>query len=260
MASCSESGRVLPWMCALACRVSRAEGPEPAREKTENSTAVLRGRYTMKTQQAMAEQARADIAGLALVRKQKERVEDVGMGRAVREATTGRVVAVLPTVWATAQVEASEREMAGVNETSERHTQTRVRPRPELAFYRKYTEAMLRRYGQMCMQAGRVPSLMGQTMFRGKVTHYRVRNFEDVVIFRLDVERCLAKLEEGERQLIRRIALQEYTQGEAAALLRMSLRGCVRKYGEALDRLTEIFLKMRLLEPLQGVSSSEGFE
>lgn len=187
-------------------------------------------------------------------------MKDVVRGGEVREATTGQVVAVLPMVWATAAVEASEWERHAATCLSGHNSATRVRPRPELAFYRKYTEAMLRRYVQMSMQTGRVPSLMGQTMFRGKVTHYKVRNFEDVVIFRLDVERCLAKLEESERQLIRRIALQEYTQGEAAALLGMSLRGCVQKYREALDRLTGIFLEMRLLEPMEGVSSSDDLD
>ena len=206
------------------------------------------------------QQTRGNTTGLALVRKQREKVRDVVRGGEVREATTGQIIAVLPVVWATVAVEASERERNAAVSLSERSSAARVRPRPELAFYRKYTEAMLRRYVQMCMQAGRVPSLMGQTMFRGKVTHYKVRNFEDVVIFRLDVERCLAKLEEGERQLIRRIALQEYTQGEAAALLGMSLRGCVQKYGEALDRLTGIFLKVRLLEPMEGVSSSDDLD
>lgn len=251
MAPRSDPGRLLPWVCALAGGVSRTEGPEPAREKAEDRTAELRWGSTMKTQ------TQGRIEGLALVRKQGETMKHLVLEREVREATTGRVVAVLPTVWATAQAEVSEWRAGAEDATPKRGVSPRVRPRPELAFYRKYTEAMLRRYVQMCMQAGRVPSLMGQTMFRGKVTHYRVRNFEDVVIFRLDVERCLAKLDESERRLIQRIGLQEYTQGEAAALLRMSLRGCVQKYGEALDRLTGIFLEMRLLEPIEGVSSGE---
>ena len=34
-------------------------------------------------------------------------------------------------------------------------------PEPQLAFYRKYTEAMLRRYLTMSMEAGRVPSRAG---------------------------------------------------------------------------------------------------
>ena len=57
---------------------------------------------------------------------------------------------------------------------------------PQMAFYRKYTEAMLRRYMRMSMEAGKVPSLLGQEMFHGHVTSYRVESFEDVVISDLD--------------------------------------------------------------------------
>jgi len=55
-------------------------------------------------------------------------------------------------------------------------------PEPQMAFYRKYTEAMLRRYVRMSMEAGKVPSLLGKEMFRAKITSYRVESFEDVVI------------------------------------------------------------------------------
>ena len=66
-----------------------------------------------------------------------------------------------------------------------------VRPQPRLAFYRQYTEAMLRRYLKLSMEAGRVPSLIGQDMFRGNVSHCKVSGFDDVVIFIADVNRCL---------------------------------------------------------------------
>jgi hypothetical protein len=125
-----------------------------------------------------------------------------------------------------------------------------VEVKAEVAFYRKYTEGMLRRYMRLAMETGRVPSLLGQEMFRGRVTSYRVRSFEDVVIFVYDVEKCLERLDGMSQQLVVKIALQEYTQGETAALLRMSLRTVVRKYGWALDQLTEIFLENRMLEPL----------
>ena len=120
---------------------------------------------------------------------------------------------------------------------------------PELAFYRKYTEGMLRRYVRMSIEMGRVPSLMGKEMFRSKVTSYRMRSFEDVVIFVFDVEKCLDKLDGISQVLLQRVAMQEYTQGEAAGLTGMSLRTVARKYSAALDRLTAIFLQMRLLEP-----------
>ena len=51
-----------------------------------------------------------------------------------------------------------------------------------------------------------------------------------------------------DRELIARIALQEYTQAEAAELTGQSLRTVVRKYGEAVDQLTRLFLEKELLE------------
>jgi hypothetical protein len=98
-----------------------------------------------------------------------------------------------------------------------------IDPKPELAFYRKYTEAMLRRYVRLSLSVGRMPALLGHDAFRGKMSTYRVTSFEDSVIF-------------------------VYTQGEAAGLLRVSLRTIVRRYGEAIDSLTQIFLEYRLLE------------
>jgi Sigma-70, region 4 len=141
---------------------------------------------------------------------------------------------ILPVVWAT----------AAAPEQVERRPVA-----PELAFYRKYTEGMLRRYVRLSMESGRVPSLIGQEMFRGKVTNYAVNSFEDVVIFVHDVEKCLATLDAEQQVLIRRIALQEFTQGETAALTGLSIRTVNRRYSEALDRLTGIFLKVKLLHP-----------
>ena len=128
--------------------------------------------------------------------------------------------------------------------------QGRAVPEPEFAFYRKYTEALLRRYLRFSMEKGKVPSRMGQPMFRGRVTAYRIRSFDDAVIFVVDVDRCLKRLSDTEATVIERIALQEYTLAETAAMLRMGTRTVVRRYGEALDRLTGIFLEMGILEPL----------
>ena len=121
-------------------------------------------------------------------------------------------------------------------------------PVAEVAFYRKYTEAMLRRYVKLSLEAGRVPSLLGQEMFRGKVTSYKVRSFEDVVIFVHDVGKCLELLEPAQRALIKRIAMQGHTQGEAASQLGLSLRTVVRHYADAVDALTRVFLERKLLE------------
>lgn len=128
----------------------------------------------------------------------------------------------------------------------------RNRPRPvspELAFYRKYTEGLLRRYVSMSMEAGRVPSLLGKEMFRGKVTNYEVHSFDDVVIFIHDIESCIRKLDDDQQWLIRRIALQQYTQQEAGHMLGLKRQTIIRRYNDAMNRLTGILLEVKLLEP-----------
>jgi hypothetical protein len=118
----------------------------------------------------------------------------------------------------------------------------------ELAFYRKYTEGMLRRYLYRSMEIGRVPTLLGDFSFRGRATHKKGYTFEDSVIFVHDVERCLTRLNAVERELVKRLALQEYTLAETAALTGMSIRTVGRRYADALDRLTEVFLRLKLMQ------------
>ncbi len=168
-----------------------------------------------------------DEAGSAAADGMRERPRDRGY-------TMSAAQAILPIVWATVDVKA-----AGHG---------RDVP-PEVHLYRSYTEGMLRRYLRLSMEAGRVPSLMGREMFRGRVTSYRIRGFDDAVIFVHDVERCLGRLTDMQRALIERIGLQEHTQGRAAGLLGMSLRTVTRRYAEAVDALTVLFLESGLLEP-----------
>jgi Sigma-70, region 4 len=118
-----------------------------------------------------------------------------------------------------------------------------------MAFYRKYTEGMLRLYLRMSMEAGKVSSLLGQEMFRGKVTSCRLDTFDDVVIFIHDVRRSLEKLDEVDQQLILRIALQQYRVDETAELLRLRPKTVVRRYRQAIDSLTRVFLQVKMLEP-----------
>lgn len=129
---------------------------------------------------------------------------------------------------------------------------------PQTAFYRSYTEAMLRRYATLSMESGRVPSMLGREMFRGRVTSYRVHAFDDVVIFCHDVENCIRTLSPEQQRLIHRIAVQEYTFGEAAGMFSTSLRTVQRRYHEAVDELTAVFLERRLLERLAGDPCQEG--
>jgi hypothetical protein len=149
---------------------------------------------------------------------------------------------ILPMVWATAADRIETKEAVQPKEAGGGRAES------GLAFYRKYTEALLRKYVSLSMGGGRVPSLLGRELFRGKVTNYRVHGFDDMVIFVQDVERCLEKLDQGHQLLIERIAMEEYTQREAAELLGLPLRSLERWYGDALDEVTRLFLERRILE------------
>lgn len=120
-------------------------------------------------------------------------------------------------------------------------------PAASLAFYRKHTENLLRRYLYASMQVGRAPSILGEPIARGWVSSRQVRTFEDAVIFVLDVENCLNQLGSLDREMLCRIVIQEYTQAEAATLLGMSVRAICYKFPQALDRLTEKLLETGLL-------------
>jgi len=160
----------------------------------------------------------------------------------------------LATVWATGNPKVEWQEESGTRESK-----PAVQPQAEpakapaagpvisLAFYRKHTESMLRRYLYASMQVGRAPSILGDPVSRGWASSRPIRTFEDAVIFVLDLERCLDRLGSLDRQMISRIVLQEYTQAEAATLLGMSVRAISYKFPQALDRLTEKLLESGLL-------------
>ena len=118
---------------------------------------------------------------------------------------------------------------------------------PDLWLYRERTLGMLRRYQRLSVEVGRLPSLLGREFFRTRVTSYHAGTFEDAVIFVHDVARGLEQLGEFEHKLIARIALQDYTQNEAARVLGCWRRTVGRRFPEALDRVTEIFLGSGLL-------------
>ncbi len=120
-------------------------------------------------------------------------------------------------------------------------------PVTSLAFYRKHTENMLRRYLYASMQVGRSPSILGDPVARGWCSSRPVRTFEDAVIFVLDIEKCLDQLGSLDRQMLSRVVLQEYTQVETAGMLGMSVRTIAYKFPQALDRLTEKLLESGLL-------------
>lgn len=120
----------------------------------------------------------------------------------------------------------------------------------DLALYRGATLSLLRRYFQLSVEIGRLPSLLGRECFRARLTSYRAQSFEDAVIFVHDLERCVEELDEFSQQLLARVVFQEYTREEAAALL-----GCTRKtvyfcFAEALDCLSALLLMRGLMQLL----------
>lgn len=165
----------------------------------------------------------------------------------------------LPTLWGAAQAQSAWRQSSqpvpSEDGTPARKgpvavgvaKAARTAPVESLAFYRKHTESLLRRYLYASMQVGRAPSILSDPIARGWASSRPIRTFEDAVIFVLDVEKCLASLGGFDRQLIRRIVLQEYTQAETATLVGMSVRAISYKFPEALDRLTEKLLVAGLL-------------
>jgi hypothetical protein len=120
--------------------------------------------------------------------------------------------------------------------------------RPEILIYRKATVALLRRFLKISIETGRLPSMIGGMAMRARLRSYRPQCFEDAVIFVTDVERCLQKLSYFHQLLVARVVLQEYSEEEAAQLLACGLRTVERELPEALDELSEILLRKRLLQ------------
>lgn len=120
-------------------------------------------------------------------------------------------------------------------------------PRPNAAAYRAETVELLQRYMRLSLQVGRLPSGVGREFFRAHSSYLRPHTFEDAVIFVIDVERCLARLDAFSQQLIARVVLQDYSEEDAAALLGCGLRTVERRLPEALDEISEIFLNRKLI-------------
>jgi hypothetical protein len=119
---------------------------------------------------------------------------------------------------------------------------------PDIWLYRKKTTALLRRYMRWSLEAGRVPSLLGRELFRARITAYTATTFEARVIFLHDVEQCLDRLQDFDRQIIARVCLQEYDHEAAARILQCTRRTLSRRLPELIDELSEAFLKAELLD------------
>jgi len=127
---------------------------------------------------------------------------------------------------------------------------------PDLWLYRDRTNSLLWRYMRLAVEAGRLPSLLGREFFRARVSPYSVQTFEETVIFVHDVECCLQLLDAADKILIAMVGMEQYTQEEVAESLRCTQRTIGRRYAEALDNLSEIFLEREILTPLPEKNSN----
>ncbi|HEY8669825.1 MAG TPA: hypothetical protein VIL63_03215 [Terriglobales bacterium] len=121
---------------------------------------------------------------------------------------------------------------------------------PDLWLYRERTIALLKRYLRISIEVGRLPSLLGRELFRSKVTSYRMSSFEDAVIFVHDVERAIEQLDQFAKEIVATVVFQDYTQDEAAEVLRCARRTICREFPEAIDRISDVFLRGGLLNRL----------
>jgi hypothetical protein len=152
-----------------------------------------------------------------------------------------------PTAWPENEDRWKEENAANLAAAEFARNESDGEPAVSLGFLRKHTARLLRRYLYASMQVGRVPSLLGVPVGRGWASSRPIRTFEDALIFVLDVEQCLSRLDWLDREMLCRVVLQEYTQAETAALLGMSVRTISYRFPRALDRLTEKLLETGLL-------------
>lgn len=122
--------------------------------------------------------------------------------------------------------------------------------RTPLYEYRYETIVVLRRYLRVALDLGRLPSVLGGNLFRAKVSSYPVSSFEDLAIFLVDVGACLNRLGESARQFIQLHIFQEYSIEESARIMGCWPGNGRRIYEDALDEMSEIFLRFRILDPV----------
>jgi sigma-70-like protein len=122
-----------------------------------------------------------------------------------------------------------------------------VEPRPEMLCFRGQTMALIRHFFEISSQVGRVSSLLGREFFRSRVSHHAIPSFEEQAVFVRDVELCLQKLTPEGAEVLTLLGLYDYSYEEVGQMFQCS-RTIVRAwFNEALDALSEVFLKAGLL-------------
>lgn len=120
-------------------------------------------------------------------------------------------------------------------------------PEPETICYRGQALGIVRHFFEMSCQLGRLPSILGREFFRAKVSHHAIPSFEDQALFAHDVQRSLMKLGEAEIKVLTLVGLYDLNLDEAAKLLGWSPGYISQRFGEALARLTQVFLDSGVL-------------
>ena len=126
----------------------------------------------------------------------------------------------------------------------------RRQERETLAAYRPYTRALIKRYFRLAVDIGRLPSVLGGLCFRARVSSYRLRTFEDSVIFVHDIERVFDRMERHAMEIVAGVLLLEYSIPEAALRLGITVQRAERRYAAALDALSSALLEVGLLRPV----------
>ena len=122
-----------------------------------------------------------------------------------------------------------------------------IDPRPEMLCFRSQTLAMVRHFFELSCQVGRLPSLLGREFFRARVSHHSIPSFEEQIVFARDVELCLNRLSDDHAEIVTLIGLYDFSLDEVGEMLRYSRTAVHRWFWEALDCLSEIFLRAGLL-------------
>jgi len=122
-----------------------------------------------------------------------------------------------------------------------------IDPRPEMLCFRSQTLALVRHFFELSCQVGRLPSLLGREFFRARVSHHSIPSFEEQIVFARDVELCLNRLSDDHAEIVTLIGLYDFSLDEVGEMLRYSKTAVHRWFWEALDCLSEIFLRAGLL-------------
>jgi len=117
-----------------------------------------------------------------------------------------------------------------------------------ICLYRKKTINLLRRYNKLSMETGHLPSALGGSAFRAKISSYPLHTFEDAVIFVYDVELCLERLNEQSYEIVARVVFLGEAPEQAARAMQCSHAYGHRLLAKALDKLTGMFLRREILD------------